>query len=368
VGFESLRFFNFRNLKDRELSVGSREVFLVGPNGQGKTNLLEAIYLLCLGSSFREKRESALARDPGEATGLSGIYRRGEGEMRSLRLEFGEGRRKEMRVDDKLLADRRGLLSEVLCLCFVQEDMGFIVGPSEDRRRFYDQTLVVSDPGYLDALRSYRQVLKSRNLCLREERDDLLEVYDAQLAAHGLDLQQRRRSLVQDFDALFGGLLSEVSDGDQEVQIRYAPSWGGRSSTQEVMEHLAGRRDRDRLMGMTTSGPHRDSFTYVRGEKEYPPFASTGQLRLCALALRAAQSRFLSARTGRKPVLLVDDVLLELDPGKRSAFLGRFPPCEQAFFTFLPDESWQSSRSEDTLVLEVAAGDFRPDAPAAEHS
>ncbi len=360
MGFESLRFFNFRNLKDRELLLGAREVFLVGPNGQGKTNLLEAVHLLCLGSSFREKRESALARNPAEPTGLSAVYHAAAGERKKLSLQFGEGRRKEVRVDEKLLTDRRDLLSEILCLCFVQEDMGLVAGSPEERRRFYDQTLVVSDPGYLDALRSYRQVLKSRNLCLREDRDDLLDIYDAQLAAHGLYLQQRRAALVEEFDTLFAGLLSEISGGEQEVHIRYTPSWDGRCTTEEVMSRLADRRRRDRLMGITTSGPHRDHFGYVRAGRDYAPFASTGQLRLCALSLRVAQARFLSARTGRKPVLLVDDVLLELDPGKRAAFLQRFPPCEQVFFTFLPDESWRASRSEDTLVLEVEAGDFRP--------
>ena len=358
MGFERLRFFNFRNLKDRELSLGARQIFLVGQNGQGKTNLLEAVHLLCLGSSFREKRESALARNPSQPTGLSASYSTAERGPKSFSLQFAEGRRKELRVDDKLLADRRELLSEVLCLCFVQEDMGFIVGSPEERRRFFDQTLVLFAPGYLDALRSYRQVLKSRNLCLREGRDDLLEVYDAQLAAHGLFLQQRRVALITEFDELFSGLLSEISDGEQEVRIRYTPSWEGLCSTEEVMARLEGRRKRDRLMGITTSGPHRDACGYARGGRDYPPFASTGQLRLCALALRVAQARFLSARTGRRPVLLVDDVLLELDPGKRNAFLARFPPCEQVFFTFLPDESWQSSRTDDTLVLEVEAGDF----------
>jgi len=357
--FERLRFFNFRNLKDRELSVGAREVFLVGPNGQGKTNLLEAVHLLSLGSSFREKRESALARNPAEATGLFAAYRHSSGQPRTFSLQFGEGRRKELRVDDKPLADRRGLLAHVLCLCLVQEDMTLISGSPEDRRRFYDQTLVISDPGYLDALRSYRQVLRSRNLCLREERDDLLDVYDAQLAVHGLYLQQRRAALVEEFDAEFAGLLSEVSSGTQQVHISYSPSWERLCTTEEVMARLSARRHRDRQVGITTSGPHRDVLRYVGDGRDYPPFASTGQLRLCALALRVAQARFLAARTGRKPILLVDDVLLELDPTRRAAFLDRFPACEQVFFTYLPDESWQASRSADTLVLEVEAGDFR---------
>jgi DNA replication and repair protein RecF len=358
MGFERLRFFNFRNLKDRELPLGAREIFLVGQNGQGKTNLLEVVHLLCLGSSFREKRESAFSRVSSDPIGLSARFSTAEGGSRDFSLQLAPGRRKELRIDDKVLADRRGLLSEVLCLCFVQQDMDFIVGSPEDRRRFFDQTLVLSDPEYMDALRDYRQVLKARNLCLRDSGDDLLDIYDGQLAARGLFLQARRESLVREFDTQFGALLSEISGSDQEVRISYRSSWEGLSTPDEVTAHLAARRERDRLMGVSTSGPHRDLCSYVREGKDYSHFASTGQLRLCALALRVAQARYLSGRNSRKPVLLVDDVLLELDPVKKSAFLARFPPYEQAFFTFLPDESWRSWRTVDTMVLRVENGDF----------
>lgn len=359
MGFDRLRFYNFRNLKDRELVLGAPRVFLVGRNGQGKTNLLEAIHLLCLGSSFRETRDSAFMRAPGEPVGISGTLSTPGAGPRRISLQLAEGRRKELKIDDKLLADRRGLFEQVLCLCLVQQDMDFIVGSPEERRRFFDQTLVLCDPGYLEGLRNYRQVLRSRNVCLREQRVDLLDAYDAQLAVHGLFLRQRRADLVGEFDGLFRSLLSEISGADQEVHIRYAPAWDRLATMEEVMAHLGSRRPRDLAAGITTSGPHRDICSYTRDGKDYVPFASTGQLRLCALALRVAQARFLSARTSRKPVLLVDDVLLELDPVKRSAFLGRFPPYEQVVFTFLPDESWQAARTEDTLVLEVEAGDFR---------
>jgi DNA replication and repair protein RecF len=360
MGFADLRFFNFRNLKDRELSLGGREVFLVGQNGQGKTNLLEAVHLLSVGSSFREKREAALSRDPSQAMRLSGHLTSPGAYTRTLSLQFATDHRKELRLDEKPLVDRRGLLSEVLCLCFVQQDMAFIVGSPEERRRFFDQTLVLSELSFLDVLRGYRKLMKERNLCLRDNRDDLLDVYDLQIAAMGLVLQNRRAQMVGEIDARFGDLLAEISGAEQSVRILYRSSWEGLSTTDMVIEHLAQRRERDRLVGATTSGPHRDLCTYVKDGREYSHVASTGQLRLCALALRVAQARFLSQRTARKPVLLVDDVLLELDPEKKKAFLARFPDYDQAFFTFLPDESWRSYRTPETLVLEVKEGDFHP--------
>lgn len=118
-------------------------------------------------------------------------------------------------------------------------------------------------------------------------------------------------------------------------------------------------RERDRLLGATTSGPHRDTCLYLQGGKDFCHVASTGQLRLCALVLRVAQASFLTARTKRLPVLLLDDVLLELDPDRKRAFLSRFPPYEQAFFTFLPDEAWQAYKTPATMVLSVEGGDFR---------
>jgi len=358
MGFELLRFYNFRNLRDRELELGASEVFLVGENGQGKTNLLEAVHLLCLGSSFREKKESAFPRDPAAAVGLFGRHSGVESGEKTISLRIQAGQRKDIRINDKSVADRRDLFSAVLCIGLVPQDMDFVAGPPEDRRRFFDQTLVLSDLSFLDSLRAYRQVLRSRNLCLKGKREDLLDVYDAQLATFGMTMQARRTALMREFNEVFSPLFREIAGTDHDVRIRYRPCWEGLLTTDEILAHLGSQRDRDRLLGTTTSGPHRDACSYVASGKDYTRFASTGQLRLCALALRVAQARFLAQRTGRKPVLLLDDVLLELDPGRKKAFLSRFPPYEQAFFTFLPDESWQSFRTPDTMVLTVEKGDF----------
>jgi DNA replication and repair protein RecF len=359
MGFDRLRFYNFRNLKDRALDLGAHEVFLVGENGQGKTNLLEALYLLCMGSSFREKRESALSRDPALPTGLHATFKSPEAGEKTLAVQLTPGRKKEIKLNDKILSDRRELLSEALCVCFVQQDMAFITGAPEDRRRFFDQTLSLGDLSYLDALRAYRQVLRSRNLCLKDRRDELLDVYDQQLSGLGLVVQGRRLELVREFDAVFSPLFRQITGESEGVGIHYRPSWKGLLTTEDVVSLLGAGRARDRLLGTTTAGPHRDAFSYVQAGRDYSHFASAGQLRLCALVLRVAQARFLEARTGRKPVLLLDDVLLELDPARKRAFIEHLPPCEQSCFTFLPDESWQAFKTPDTLILTVEKGDFR---------
>jgi DNA replication and repair protein RecF len=360
MGFEELRFFNFRNLADRELALGgARELFLVGENGQGKTNLIEAVHLLCVGSSFRESRDAALVRDPAVPLGLFGRYANGQASSRTFSLQIAPGRRKDIQLDGKPVAERKELFAEALCICFVQQDMGFVTGTPDARRKLYDQTLILSDLSFLDLLRCYRQVLRSRNLSLRARQDDLLEVYDGQLAGFGLEIQARRKALAEQFNAVFAPLFRDVSGSEQAVEIRYRPSWAGLAEPAEAIERLSASRERDLAFGATTTGPHRDVFWYALAGRDFTRLASTGQLRLCALVLRVAQARFLSERTGRRPVLLLDDVLLELDPGRKRAFVSRFPAYEQAFFTFLPDESWQSFRGPDTLVMTVERGDFR---------
>ena len=358
MGFSSIRFHNFRNLRDRELEVSAHEVFLIGENGQGKTNLIEVIHFLCVASSFRENHELPLFRNPEEDIGLSGRYQDEESGSFGLSLRISQGKRKEIRCDEKPILDRKELFQKLLCICFVQQDMQFITGSPEDKRKFFDQTSILSDPTYLDTLRRYRRVLLSRNFALKTRRMDLLDAYDRQLSILGRDIVVKRQSLVDRFNEVFTPLIREVSGWGRSVRIAYSPSWKDPGSAEKISELLFSARPRDLAMGTTTTGPHRDNFTFIIDGGAFIPYASTGQMRLCALVLRVAQARFLTECTGKRPILLLDDVLLELDHGKRVSLLSQFPPYEQAFFTFLPDENYQPYRREETLLLTVQNGEF----------
>ncbi len=358
MGFSSIRFFNFRNLKDRELELGAREVFLIGENGQGKTNLIEAIHLLCVASSFRESHDTPFFRNQGEDVGIFGNYTDAASDVRGLSVRIPPGKRKEIRLNDKIVSDRKDLLARLLCVCFVQQDMEFINGAPEAKRRFFDQTAIISDPSYLDTLRIYRRVLLSRNFALKTRRVDLLDAYDAQLAPLGIEICKKRALLVDRFNQVFSPLIRKISGWAEDVAIGYVPSWT-RSTPEDVLDLMGSLRARDITLGSTTSGPHRDSFRFAIGGRDFLPYASTGQMRLCALVLRVAQARYLTDRTGKQPILLLDDVLLELDHGRRVSFLSLFPLYEQAFFTFLPDENYLPYRRDGTLILRVENGEFR---------
>jgi DNA replication and repair protein RecF len=161
-----------------------------------------------------------------------------------------------------------------------------------------------------------------------------MDVYERQLAETGLEISRLRAAAVEAFNPLFSSLFSEVS-GLGACTIRHHPSWKD-DETDSVARRLAEARPTDARLGFTATGPHRDRFSFQLDGRSFGEHASTGQVRLLSLLLRIAQATLSLQRTGRKPLLLLDDVLLELDDERRRRVLSRLPAYEQAFFTFLP--------------------------------
>jgi DNA replication and repair protein RecF len=362
VIFESLRTAAFRNLADAEVFTGGKDIFLVGENGQGKTNFLEALYFSSYASSFRGVKDGELART-GEKSYSAAVRIREPGPgafaAHDQVLVSCEGGKKTVHIDGKRVEDRKELLSVVPCIIFCHEDMEFVAGSPERRRWFFDQSLSLYDPVYLDDLRRYRRALKTRNAVLREKPfppgvAGILDALDPQLASYGLRLMEKRGDAARLFSALFGPLYEDVS-GIADIAVRYAPSWKN-SAPEEIAGFLLERRELDMAAGVSLSGPHRDRYVFTRGGAEFAGKASTGQRRLLALLLRAAQARRFSEATGKNPVLLLDDVLLEMDGEKRRNFLSAMPEYDQAFYTFLPEEPYGRYRKPDTLVYYMSAG------------
>ncbi|MDR0447770.1 MAG: DNA replication/repair protein RecF, partial [Treponema sp.] len=282
--------------------------------------------------------------------------------------------KKLITLDGKKITDRKDLLETVPVVIFCYEDMEFVSGGQERRRWFFDQTQSLYDPIYLDDLRKYRRVLKTRNVVLKDAKNSgnfqnaskILDVLDPQLSEYGIRLMEKRDRAAKSFSVVFSQLYQEVS-GITGIVVNYVPSWKtvgtiyNAETIAAVVQVLAERRSADLTNGITLSGPHRDRYLFLRNEKpeEFSGNASTGQRRLLALLLRIAQARCFSYFTGKTPVLLLDDVLLELDGEKRRRFLSVMPAYEQAFFTFLPEEPYKNYCNPDTLVYYVKAGTIR---------
>jgi DNA replication and repair protein RecF len=358
VAFSQIETVSYRNIQDGAVETGAADlgaasIFLVGENGQGKTNFLDAVYTLCYGSSFRGVRDGDAALFGSPSWAVRGT--RDDGQACSVVWKDGT---KHIRLNAKPVPDRKLLVETNPAVVFCHDDMDFARGEPERRRFFFDQTAGLVSAGYIDLLRNYRRILKARNLALKEGMRDLLDVLDIQLATAGTALRNDRLTLATDFDPVFADCYEKVSLLGERVGIQYRPSWKPDEDVDAVLQRLSAARDRELTMGTTLSGPHRDRYLFSDSRGDFSARASTGQLRLMALTLRIAQADYYARRSGARPVLLLDDVLLELDPEKRRRLMENLPPSEQSFFTFLPGEPYGDYAEAGTIVYWTDNGRF----------
>lgn len=354
--FKNIEFYNFRNIKGTSINTDSLDIVFLGLNGQGKTNLLEAIYMLCYGSSFRTTNlKEAVTHNQTEMR-ISAQIATDDFSINKIDFKFENGTKKIL-IDGKPIKDRKELIYNFPCIVYSHEDINFIKGEPENRRKFFDQMISLYNPLYLDNLRRYYVVLKQRNAAIKNGEYSLLKFYDIRLASYGIQLMTERESILKEFNLLYPDLYKKISDTDQLINIKYRPSWKN-FDEQAIIKELEENFEKDIKLQTTTSGIHRDRFII---NDEYGPFVntgSTGQLRLASLLLRVAEGHFFLAKTNKKPILLIDDVLLELDSLKRARFLDELKNYEQAFYTFLPQENYFNSEKNNQLVYNISKGNW----------
>ena len=366
-------FYNFRNLKNDTIDLSSREVYFVGENGQGKSNLLESLYYSAYGTSFRTHNESQIIKNGEKAFSVNSMFKKSDDDMQKITLVFENGK-KRIDKNGKRIQDRKELINTIPCILFCHDDMKFAIGEPECRRFFIDQSLTLYDNLYIDDIRNYKKILKSRNLILKNHQYDLLETFDSQLAYYGLIIQEKRKKAIFQFNEIFGKIFYEVT-GIEGVKIVYEPSWKeiitekltadnkiikekNFPASQDIINLLLSRQELDKRFETSMSGPHRDKINFIKDKVLFVPTASTGQRRLLSLILRIAQSIYYTRVTGLKPVLLMDDVLLELDPDKRAKINSLLPEYEQLFCTFLPGEPYERYMKDTTKVYNIKGGEW----------
>ncbi len=351
----------FRNIRDRQIDTSAKQIILTGENGQGKTNVLEAVYMLCYGTSFRTQNIKELVTHGKESFYLCSVFEDSQGLERKAEVIFSDGK-KHIRLDGKDIKDRKELIYCLPCIVFSHDDIEFVRGEPENRRRFFDQTMTMYDPVFFDDLRRYKLILKQRNAAIKDQRTELLDIYDQKLASYGLQIMKSRRAVADSFSAIFPDIYNAVSLEDRGIEISYRPSWNEDLGIDGVLEKLESQRDVDLKMNTTTSGPHRDRFLINDRNGLFTSSASTGQMRLASLVFRSAQAAFYRQKTGQNPIFLIDDVLLELDSQKRARYLSYLGHYNQAFFTFLPEEKYFGSmfdmEESQTLMYTVREGSF----------
>lgn len=358
-------FYNFRNLKNDTIDLSSKEIFFVGENGQGKSNILESLYYSAYGVSFRTHVDHQIVKKGESSFSLNSLFRRSENDTQAISVIF-ENNKKIIKKNGKKIQDRKELISTVPCILFCHDDLRFATGEPEARRFFVDQSLTLYDSSYLDESRNYKKILKSRNSILKSHEYEMLDTLDTQLVQYGLYIQQKRKIAIYQFNEIFGKLYEEIT-GIDGVSIAYHPSWKEIEddehskhfpSSEEILFLLKSQQDRDKYMETTMSGPHRDKIDFIRNNALFVPTASTGQCRLISLILRVAQAVYFTRATNLKPVLLMDDVLLELDPMKRAKITALLPDYDQLFCTFLPGEPYERYMHDTTKIYKIDNGEW----------
>ena len=355
--FEKIRIINFRNISSSVVDIDREDIVLIGENAQGKTNFLEAVYTLCYASSFKTPSLKEAIKHGEDGFFIEATFLNDYKERQYISFSF-DGSKRNIILDGKKVTDRKELIYNFPCIVFCHEDIEFLKGEPDVRRKFFDQMMSLSDPSFLDDIRLYRNVLSKRNAAIKMADKSLMGLYDERLARYGLSIMEKREKAVEVFNSIFPSLFSLVSGGKDDLFIQYQKSWQNVSSAEEIVDILNDTRERDLKMLTTTSGIHRDRFVVRDKNGIFSQSGSTGQLRLCSLIFRIVEALVFEESTGKKPILLFDDVLLELDSTKRKLFLNEIDSYSQAFFTFLPKEIYFDESHKSPLCYTVKDGKY----------
>ncbi len=318
AGLTSLSLKDFRNFERLELDVPTDGLVAVGENGQGKTNLLEAVYYFSLFRSVRGARDSDVTR-----FGAPGFYIEAEvatPDAHTIGVGFEkQGKKKRVKRDDVVVEKLSDALGSLPVVMFSPGDVELVAGSPAARRRYLDIMLALSSRGYLNALQQYRGALERRNAALREvsrrgSKESSIEVWEPALAEYGAVLIRSRRSWVLRSAEAFAERCSRIGERST-VELRYEAAVDANAESVELAlaSAIAARRSTDLRVGLTTVGPHRDDLPMLIDGRELRDFGSAGQQRSAAIALRTLEADTLRTARETAPVFLLDDPFAELD-------------------------------------------------------
>jgi len=369
---------SFRNLAEVDLDLAPGVTLFHGANAQGKTNLLEAVHYLATGRSFRTRADRECLPWGAPAGGVARIEGRVEGRVARHEIAISLTERAKFAwLDGKPLARLGDLLGHLLVVLFTPDDIELASGGPALRRRFLDIALSQTSAAYLAALQGYSEALRQRNAALRSPDrwgalaapEPALDPWAELLLEHGVTLALRRREAAAAIAEQAAALYASIAPDDGPLALRYR-SGAGIAATAEAAEareqfrrRLLETAETERLRGQTIIGPHRDDFGLTIQEREVRDYASQGQRRSVALALRLAELQWMALRTGERPVLLVDDLGSELDRDRRGRLLALFGAGAQTLATTAGDPERLGQMMGADRALEVRAGAVREQPP-----
>lgn len=328
---KTLSLQNFRNYERQEIAPHPGVTVFVGPNAQGKTNILEALHLCCVGRSHRTARDEELIRwgAPSAQVKVETEQADGTHDVAVTLVREKRRQRKIVRIGARQ-AERIGeMMGHVRAVLFSPEDLQIVKGGPGERRRFLDMELSQLDPAYFYALQRAARALAQRNALLREiaARPSLmptLDMWDEQLAQSGAQIARARRAAVEKLEKSAREAHASLTDGKETLSLRYISQIAGEEDVEQALrERLYAAREDDARRLLTSVGVHRDDLGVAIDGKDARTFASQGQQRSAVLSLKLAQLEMTERESGEAPVLMLDDVMSELDPERRRQLIER---------------------------------------------
>lgn len=356
---KEIQLKNFRNYREQSVSFHEKVNIIAGKNAQGKTNLLESLYIMSLGKSFRTGKD-------GEMIGFGGDFCRAKSKTvkdgAALEIEIvisKEG--KSVKIDGVKAKKTADLLEHVYMVVFSPEDLKIVKDEPEKRRKFMDRELCQLKPVYFNNLGRYKKILMNRNILLRqgEANRDLFSVYDEELAEYGAKIILERRNFVKKLSGISRELHGKITNGKETLRVSYESDMPERDIFAELKSEFISRLQKnfkkDLMRRVTGMGPHRDDLRLEIDGVDIRHFGSQGQQRTAALSLKLAEIYLIKEETGEDAILLLDDVLSELDMERQTFLLNRLQNV-QIFISTAELSETLSANLPESFVFQVEKG------------
>jgi DNA replication and repair protein RecF len=357
--FKEIELNNFRNYENLKIDFHKKVNIIVGNNAQGKTNLIEGLYIMSLGKSFRTSKDSEMIKFGCEMAHVKTVYCRDD---RDVTIEIGFLKnKKSIKIDGVKKKKASDLLENIYIVVFSPDDLKIVKEEPEKRRRFIDRELCQMKPVYFDSFSRYKRVLAQRNFMLKEESPDMsmLDIWDEELCEHGSRIILERKKFIEKLREISRDIHHDLTEKREALDIKYESDIPLKDNLREQKEAfreiLYSYRKKDLKRRNTGHGPHRDDLCITVDGVDVRSYGSQGQQRSAALSLKLAEIKLIYEETGENPVLLLDDVLSELDRMRQKQLINSFGDI-QIFITTTEITEDLKKQLNDHSIFEVKNG------------
>ncbi|MEI3436211.1 MAG: DNA replication/repair protein RecF [Clostridia bacterium] len=317
---KKIKIKNFRNYESEEINLEKNINIFYGQNAQGKTNIIESIFLCSLGKSFRTKKDKEMIKLNEQNAVVEVEYEKSD---RDGKIKIEIGNKKNIYLNGIKIKKLSELLGNLNIVIFTPDDINILKGGPQNRRRFLDIMISQLRPNYMHILNLYIKTMEQRNNYLRQIKEEhkdenLLEIWDEKLAEYAIKIYEYRKEFIEKIIKKLDIIHKNITNGEEQIELEYVTEC---DSKEKYLKLLKERRKLDIIKGFTTKGVHRDDFMIYINKKDIKIFGSQGQNRTAMLSLKLAELQVIYDEIGEYPILLLDDFMSELDKTRRKNFL-----------------------------------------------